>query len=603
MSMDDHSSKRGLERYVQERHQGAQLDVGVFQWQPPQQAQKKDSYLDIALNNTVRPVLGTVLDARRAEEWTGYTKAALKLAPLFMEGPKGYLALGGLYASDEAKWGDSWENQLIDGALGLGKAGALKGTFLLAKNFKQAPTTIGLEMGIMNRGSDSLLTRENYLDKNGDYSIGKGVGTAFTTTLRPEMLIMDMASFGAADVVWGRLYSRTRGTAYFNPMITNMFTGATIGVASGGGHELMRQVQTGDIDPLRLIERTATEGGFGALSGYLGGRQAERYSRIDYSSQPGYGQPQKLPTFLDAELQAMRDGTFTPLTVSDNLTNTVVSGKVALPDGTARPALFRPDQNVAGYHQRMQAEVSGYAFGKISGINPEGSPATVARFIKTEGNLQPGYMQSMEGVDLRAYLSDKAKSLYGSDTPQNMLRAFRADTQLQNSFASAMADRMILGEWDNHALNNLVVEKANGQKTVKNIDMQDALKPANHTWDLVPDAGFLRGWDGLNTLLYKDLQGKVAPQTVRENARSFLDSYDNAAGRAYLREQTGWSVPQLEGVMARSRYFAENGVFPRPQQMSLVYPWLGIVKRGLMTGSFKVNQQLDIRRLGGSGQQ
>ena len=107
----------------------------------------------------------------------------------------------------------------------------------------------------------------------------------------------------------------------------------------------------------------------------------------------------------------------------------------------------------------------------------------------------------------------------------------------------------------------------------------------------------------MNTLLYKDLQGKVAPQTVRENARSFLDSYDNAAGRTYLREQTGWSVPQLEGVMARSRYFAENGVFPRPQQMSLVYPWFGIVKRGLLTGSFKVNQQLDIRRLGGSGQQ
>lgn len=573
--------------------------MGVFQANGLPTAEKKDSYLDIALNHTVRPVLDTVLDDRRAEEWTGYTKAALKLAPLFMEGPKGYIALGGLYASDEAKYGDSWGNQLFDGVLGLGKAGALKGTFLLAKNFKQAPTTIGLELGIMNRGSDSLLTRENYRDKNGDYSFKKGFSTALSTTLRPEMLVMDMASFGAADIVWGRMYSRTRGTAYFNPMITSMFTGGTIGVASGGGHELMRQIRTGDIDPLRLIERTATEGGFGALSGYLGGRQAERYSRIDYSAQTGFGKPQQMPGFLDETQLAMRDGVFTPTGKNENLTTTAITGKITMPDGTVQPAIFRPDVGMPGFQERMLTEISGYSAGKLTSIGGESMPVSVARTVEIGGVKQSGYVQKMEGVDLRAYLSEKAKSLYGSDTPQDMLRAFRADTQLQNSFNNAMGERMILGEWDNHALNNLVVEGANGQKVVKNIDMQDALKPANHTWDLMPDAGFLKGWEGLNRLLYKDLQGKVAPQPLRDNAQTFLDTYDNAAGRSILQQQTGWSVPQMEGVIARSRYFAENGIFPRPQQMSFVYPWFGIVKRGLLTGTWKTSEQLGIRRLSG----
>lgn len=599
MSLDDHNSRPGLERYLRERHRGAELDVGLLQQYVQPTPEKKDSYLDIALNHTVRPVLGTVLDARRAEEWTGYTKAAMKLAPLFMEGRKGLLALGGLYSADEAKYGDSWQNQLFDGTLGLGKAGALKGTFLLAKNLKQAPTTIGLELGIMNRGSDSLLTRENYLDKNGEYSLGKGFGTALTTTLRPEMLVMDMASFGAADIVWGRLYGRTRGTVYFNPMATSMFTGGTIGVASGGGHELMRQIRTRDFDPLRLIERTATEGGFGALSGYLGGKQAERYSRIDYSSQPGSGKPQQLPAFLDEMQLAMRDGTFIPTGKNENLTTTAITGKITMPDGTVHPAIFRPDVGMPGFKERMLTEISGYSAGKLTSIGSESMPLSVARTVEIGGVRQSGYVQKMEGVDLRAYLSEKAKSLYGSDTPQDMLRAFRADTQLQNSFANAMGERMILGEWDNHALNHLVVERANGQKVVKNIDMQDALKPAKHRWDLVPDAGFLKGWEGLNQLLYKDLQGKVAPQPLRDNARSFLNTYDNAAGRATLQQQTGWSIPQIEGVLARSRYFAENGVFPRPQQMSFVYPWFGVVKRGLLTGTWKSSEQLGIRRLSG----
>ncbi|MFN8660009.1 MAG: hypothetical protein U0105_26975 [Candidatus Obscuribacterales bacterium] len=94
MSMDDHSSKRGLERYVQDRHRGAELDVGVFQWQPPQQAQRKDSYLDIALNNTVRPVLGTVLDERRAEEWTGFYKGGIEVSTALYGRSEGLSGVG-----------------------------------------------------------------------------------------------------------------------------------------------------------------------------------------------------------------------------------------------------------------------------------------------------------------------------------------------------------------------------------------------------------------------------------------------------------------------------------------------------------------------------
>lgn len=224
----------------------------------------------------------------------------------------------------------------------------------------------------------------------------------------------------------------------------------------------------------------------------------------------------------------LRDGEFTVNNKNANLTTEAWAGKVTMADGTSIPAIFRPNSGVAGYNERMLTEVSGYSSGRVSGIG-QNMPVSVARSVEVGGTTYNGYVQLMQGVDLRAYLSQQAKSLYGSDTPQNMLKAFRADKELQNSFANALGERMILGEWDNHALNNLVVEQG-GRKPVLNIDMQDALKPARYTWDLRPDPGFLNGWEGLNGLLYKDLIGKTAPQPLRDNARQFVSAYGSMEG-------------------------------------------------------------------------
>lgn len=590
---------RGLDRFVREQQRGAQLDINVLQaGAGTESAKKSDSYLDIVANHTVKPVLNTFLSDRRAEEYTGLVKQFGKMTPLFMKGKTSFLTMGALFAADEAKHGDSAGAQIFDGLLGVGKAGSLKGSFLLAQHFKHTPSMIGLELGIINRSSDSLLTRNNYKDKNGEYSATTGLLNAAATTFRPEMLLMDAVSFGAADLVWGRMFSRSRGTAYYNPLITHSMTGATIGIASGGGHELLRQVSAREFDPVRFAEKTFAEGAFGAASGYIGGRQALNFSRIDYSTKNGLNtQEPRLSPFVDEHQIALRDGTFTFNHKNTNLTTEAWVGKVTGADGTVTPAIFRPIMSAPGYAERMLAEVSGYGFGKLTGIG-DSIPVSVARTVEVGGKTYSGYIQRMEGVDLRAYLSEQAKTMFGSDTPQNMLRAFRADTQLQQSFANSMGEKMIFGEWDNHALNQLVVA-GNGPKVTKIIDLQDSLKPAKYTWDQVPDPGFLRGWEGLNSLLYKDLQGKVAPQPLRENAQRLVDVYDNPIGRQQLQEQTGWSYQQVEGVLARSRYFAENGVFPHAQKTSITYPLLGIIKRGLMTGTFKTQDQLGIRRISG----
>jgi hypothetical protein len=278
-----------------------------------------------------------------------------------------------------------------------------------------------------DRFSKQVGTRpgNNYKTEDGSYSAAKGLLHAAADTFRPEMLAMDAASFGAAGVVWGRIYGRTRGTAVFNPLLTNTITGATIGIASGGCHELMRQVSAREINPYRFFERTLTEGGFGAAGGALGGWQSARYSRINYANRPGFNsQEPRLSSFVDDLQVRLRDGKFMINNKNANLSTEAWSGKVTMPDGTSLPAIFRSNTGAPGYTELMMAEVSGYSSGQLSGIG-KNMPVAVARSVEVGGTTYNGYVRLMQGVDLRAFLSERAKTFYSTDTPQNMLQAFR----------------------------------------------------------------------------------------------------------------------------------------------------------------------------------
>lgn len=547
---------------------------------------RKKSYLDAAAESTVQPVFTELFGRKAGETMTGFTKELVKTTPLFMRGKLPIAGMAATFAADEAKVGDSLSQNLLDGGLGVAKSVALRGSFQVAQHYKLTPSMTGISLGVMGRFSDTALSSSTWLDANGQFNANAGLRESFKLSIRPEMLAMDAASFGAADVLWGRLYSRTRGAAYYNPVVTHTLSGLTMGATNGGGMELYRQVQTGKIDPLTFLEKTTGGALVNGLAGAMGGYQSRYAARLDYSSRSEFNtRPQKEHTYYSDAQRALQTGEFVQTGVNAKLTQEAWSGKVVMPDGSEVRTIFRPDNGTPAFRDRMLAETSITALDALTGRAPS-TPVAVARTVEINGKQVSGFIQEMAGKDLRAYLSETAIAKYGSDSNANMLKVFNENPQLKQSFGEALARKAFeAGEWDNHALNQLVVETPTGPK-VKNIDLQDALKPAKHAWDLQPDSGYLRGWEGLNKALYKEFAGTPIPGAVRQQAKDFLMMFDNPIGRMRLQEATGWSYQQMEGVLGRNRYLAqENSVYPRPQQESIANPMLSKVKHFVKTGS------------------
>jgi|AGTN01.3.fsa_nt_gi hypothetical protein len=577
----------------------------------PQAKSRNESYLDLAMDHTLKPAAGLVISNEQTlKTVTDYGKQFVKITPLFMKGNLSVLGLATAYAADEAKVDAPVTDQLIDAGLGAGKGLALKGAFSLMGNRGMSPSMSGIQLGIIQRTSDTALTRSNYYDQDGHFSIATAMTKASKAAMKPEMLAMDAATFGAADVVWGRMYAVTRGAAYYNPVLKNAFVGGTMGAASGAGYETVRQLEEGKFDPIRLAQRATGDGLLGTFSGAVGGMQMRRAMSIDLakSAPPGIKTTQQEPGFLNAEQMALRDGEFIvakKATGSNfdggptaNLTMEAYTGMVAKADGTMTAAIFRPNDGTPAFQARMNAEISGYAANK-GGLG-DSMPLSVARSVEIGGKTHHGYIQEMGGVDLNSYLNKQAVGKFGSGSMQNMLRVFREDVALQNGIKGALGERMVFGEWDNHSM-NIIVRETEAGRVVKNIDMADGLRPTQTKLDNTPTPGFLDGYDKLNSRLYGELAGKPIGSDFKGNLQNFLSRYDNAQGRMLLQEQSGWSHAQIEGVIGRSKWFVEHGIFPNPQQQSMLYPFVGKTYR-MLRGRPEPSANLDLKRLSTPGE-
>lgn len=549
------------------------------------------SYLDAAAENTVAPVFRSLLGKEAGDAATALSKEFVKTAPLFMKGAAPFIGMAATYAADEAKVGDSLSNNLMDASLGLAKTVALKSSFQIAQHYHFSPSMTGVSLGIMNRVSDAGLTRSTWSDSQGEFSLTDGLKKTLSQSLRPEMLAMDALSFGAADYLWGRKFLQSRGAVAFDPVFTHTMSGATMGATNSGGMELMRQIQSGQYDPLRFVTSTASGALVNGLAGAVGGAQTRSASRIDYSKRTDFNNQQQTEhSFFSDAQRTLQQGTFVPSEFHPKLQQPAWTGKVVTPDGQTIPAMFRPDNGTPAFRERMLAETSITAADALTGREPT-LPVSVARTVEINGQQLRGFIQEMRGKDLNAYLSEKAVAQFGSDSLPNMLKAFNADPALKAAYGEAIAHKAFsYGEWDNHALNQLVVETSQGPK-VKSIDLQDALKPAKYHWDLRPDAGFLRGYEGLSQKLYAEFAGKPIPDTVRQSSKHFVMMYDNPIGRLRLQEATGWSYQQMEGVLGRNRYLAAEGsVYPHQVQMSVAKPAVDWFKRFVRTGNLQPKQ-------------
>jgi hypothetical protein len=530
----------------------------------------RQTYLDAAVHSAIDPIAQEIFTPAKAkvveDEVAHYSKAFIKTAPLFM---KGKLALGGLaltYVADQAKIGDTWQNQATDATLGLGKAAVLKGSFAMMESSALTPARAGIQLGIVSRTAEAGLTRENYLDKDGKLNFTGGLSTTLKTALNPGSLAVDALTFGAADVVWGRMYQQSRGTIRFDSVMNRTFQAGAMGTAAGSGNELVRQWQSDEKFNLSLIMgRGLADGLVGAAAGRVGGMQSARYDRLSLKDSPtamseARQTPFQLGKIGDANQIALRDGVFTPTREIGDLMTTTWKGTITTAEGQVKPVLFRPDTGIEAFAYRKQSEIAGYGLGtKIDFANS--LPVSVARTVEINGKTHSGYVQEITGKNLLEVVDPHGPRKLFTPPSRKVLEDFRQNKPLFEAYQEAWVKRLIMGEWDNHIL-NFVSEKTPAGTTVKNIDLGDGLRPATTQADLVPRPGLRRGYENLNQYLYKEAANAPLPHETVAKVQQFVDTYNTPAGKVEL-QGLGLTPQQVEGVVGRADWFAKHGRLPK----------------------------------------
>ncbi|MBX9570471.1 MAG: hypothetical protein K2X77_16360 [Candidatus Obscuribacterales bacterium] len=255
--------------------------------------------------------------SRLREEFVRYGADFVKAVPLFVPsiGKKvtalSYGASALFHGLDQVKSNDTLENQVTDFALGAAKGAAIKGSFdaLARVDFTRvnklaewgvAPSALSgkpLELsakafsfGISSRFIDTGLTRESYLDQNGQLDIGRGVSNTFSQSFNRSALTTDLIVFGGATVALKGVNIATRGLLDRSVLAQTMATGGSFGLGAGTVSEVQRQnALNAPYDFKEIALRGLLDAGVNTLAAGPGGlraRQLSRMSDLATSKQP-----------------------------------------------------------------------------------------------------------------------------------------------------------------------------------------------------------------------------------------------------------------------------------------------------------------------------
>lgn len=530
------------------------------------QQHKLRSYLDTAVHPLAEAVTST---DKGADEMSGYMRGFLKTVPIFMKGKLALPSLALTYMSDEAKMGDTVQNQLTDAGLGLGKGALLKASFRAFEGAGMTPATTGVGMGIMNRGSDAMLTRGNYYDAKGDFSLSQGLARTLSVTANPGAMAIDAVAFGFNDALFATAFNKSRGAVSYKPSTLYTVSAGTMGVTSGFGRELDRQIrEDGQLDFTQLTRKAFLQGVFDAAGGRVGAWQATRGTRLEPDA-PGAMEKARSTPFqrgevVDARQQALRDGMFIPEKQATGLHTETWFGKVKTESGELIPAVFRPNDFTEAFAVRMQNEIAGYGMNML-GFKTN-VPATVARGAEINGKSYVGYIQEMNGPNLVEHYRNVLAVPDGKTVPMKAINDhLETTTSLSGKYGEAFLHRMVMGEWDNHAMNMSVSDK------VHNIDLGYAFKVPKSTLEFTPLPMARKAYETMSQGFYKALSGKPLNPETKVEMQGLYDRYSTPEGRAQM-ESLGLTPRQVDGVLGRTNWFATKALFPKQQEAaSYVY--------------------------------
>lgn len=521
---------------------------------------KLRSYLDTAVHPLAEAVTTT---DKGADEMSMYMRGFLKTLPIFMKGKVALPSLALTYMSDEAKMGDTVQNQLTDAGLGLGKGALLKASFRAFEGAAMTPGATGVSMGIINRGSDTMLTRQNYYDAKGEFSLSQGMARTLSVTANPGAMAIDAVAFGVNDALFATAFNKSRGMVSYKPSTLYTMSAGTMGVTSGFGRELDRQIrEDGKLDFEQLSRKAFLQGVFDAAGGRVGAWQATRGMKLEPDA-PGAMEKARSTPFqrgeiVDARQQALRDGVFIPERKATGLHTETWFGKVRSPSGEVIPAVFRPNDFTEAFAVRMQNEIAGYGMNML-GFKTN-VPTTVARSAEINGKSYVGYIQEMNGPNLVDHYRNVLAMPDGKTIPKKTIRDhLQSSTTLSTNYSDAFLHRMVMGEWDNHAMNMSVSDK------VHNIDLGYAFRAPTSKLELTPLPMARKAHETLSQGLYNEFAGKPLSPQAKAEMQSLHSRYSTPEGRAQM-EALGLTPRQVDGVLGRTDWFATKALFPKQQE-------------------------------------
>ncbi len=246
-------------------------------------SEASESYVQTAL----REVTSVFTSNQNTQsEVSHYGAGFLKTAALFMPGRiglAGSIILGGL---DQASPNSSGGAQLADFALGGLKGAGMRGIMhamgseKLPEFVAQSPAVKGVAFGISNRVLDTVLTRQNYLDANGNLDGATFGANMMRTVANPTALISDAATFVVAQ---GLVSGVTKFKPQFfesSPLAQTVATSASFGLSNGAAGEIIRQQDAHEkFDLSKIVGRSLLQGGIDAVAGAPGGMRANLWVR------------------------------------------------------------------------------------------------------------------------------------------------------------------------------------------------------------------------------------------------------------------------------------------------------------------------------------
>jgi hypothetical protein len=525
------------------------------------------SMLDYVLQRAVDPVTRLVISNEKTrKQIDDGAKDFLKVAPLFMHGRLAIVGTLATYMADEIKQSDHGSEIAVDAALGAAKAGSLLATQKWLGRRNTTPSLMGVEMGIVNRAADTGFTRQNYYDSKGNFDLQAGLDK--TAAAAASSTLTDFTTFGAADALFGKLYLRSRGAVTFNPVFTSALTASTFNVTTAAGAEVSHQIHDGKFDAGALLGKSLEAAAIGAAAGSLAGLQRKSALSTGIIDSPtalteARSTPFQKGEFVDAAQAALKEGKFVAEKTIPSYNNLTVAGKVVHADGSETPAIFRATNGNTDFAHRQQSEIGAYGLSSMMHLPSEKFPTTVAKTAEIDGVQVDGFLQEMKGENFKHHYDKKQSSGEIDSAKQAVIKDLRENTELLKQLHSSWAERLIFGEWDNHSLNKMLLKK-DGIKSF-NIDLGDGFRPASTTLDHVPHPGLRASFDSINTYVYRELARTKFDPAITADLKRFVESKDTVEGRKEIAE-LGFTPQQVDGIIGRARWLAENGRLPRGNQ-------------------------------------